>query len=69
MRSASGTAGAGEEQLSMSAAELNEFLTAMEIVRLANAALLDTACDALDADDDQDQSRAFAGLPISPTIH
>jgi Zn-dependent oligopeptidase len=53
----------------MSAAELNEFLTAMEIVRQANAALLDAAHDSVDEDNDLDPSRCLAGLSISPTIH
>jgi hypothetical protein len=53
----------------MSAAELNEFLTAMEIVRQANAALLDAAHESVDEDDGLDASRCLAGLSISPTIH
>jgi hypothetical protein len=69
MRSAGGIAGADEEQLSMSAAELNEFLTAMDIVRRANAALLDVTHDSGVEDDDINDSRRLAGLSTSPTIH
>jgi hypothetical protein len=53
----------------MSAAELNEFLAAMEIVRQANAALLDVASSAFDEGDDLDESAGFAGLCIPSTIH
>jgi len=60
---------AGEEQLSMSAAELKEFLTAMDIVRRANAALPDVTPDTVDEDDGLNESRGLADLSISPTIH
>jgi hypothetical protein len=53
----------------MSAAELNEFLTAMEIVRQGNAALLDVANAAIDDDRDLDESYGLAALCISATIH
>jgi hypothetical protein len=51
----------------MSAAELNEFLAAMEIVRQANAALLEVACTAID--EDRDQRVRLAEIFISSTIH
>jgi hypothetical protein len=57
----------GEERLSMSAAELSEFLAAMEIVRQANAALLDVAITAVD--EDRDERVRLAETFISPTIH
>jgi hypothetical protein len=69
MRIAGWTACAGEEQLSMGAAELNEFLTAMEIVRRVNAALLDAASAGVDDDRDLDDSHRLAALCISATIH
>jgi hypothetical protein len=53
----------------MSAAELNEFLTAMEIVRQANAALLDVASVGVDEVHDVDESHRLAALCISATIH
>jgi hypothetical protein len=51
----------------MSAAELNEFLAAMEIVRQANAALLDVASTAID--EDRDERVTLAEIFISATIH
>jgi hypothetical protein len=53
----------------MNAAELNEFLAAMDIVRQANMALLDVSPAAVGDDDDGDERRELAGLSISPTIH
>ena len=53
----------------MSAAELNEFLAAMEIVRQANAVLLDVATSDFDGGDDLDESAGFADLCIPSTIH
>jgi pilus assembly protein TadC len=67
MRIAGQTACAGEERLSMSAAELNEFLAAMEIVRQANAALLDVASTVVD--EDRDERIRLAEIFISATIH
>jgi len=51
----------------MSAAELNEFLAAMEIVRQANAALLDLASTVID--EDRDERVRLAEIFISSTIH
>jgi len=62
------TACAGEERLSMSAAELNEFLAAMEIVRQANAALQDVASTAAE-NHDHEHSLGLEDLRISATIH
>jgi hypothetical protein len=54
----------------MSAAELNEFLAAMEIVRQANAALLDLASTVVAEDhNERDQRVRLAEIFISSTIH
>lgn len=53
----------------MSAVELEEFLAAMEIVRQANTAWPETACDLLEQGDDLDEDDGLVIRCRPVTLH
>ena len=53
----------------MSATELKAFLSAMELVRQANTAALEMACNEIDEDGDLDENHSPADSCRSITLH